>query len=196
MVTHATSEAMGFLSGILRILLLLSLTTLSFESQGFDAGFWYDGTRAPETKYDTVPYANLTVRIDRSYFEGPGQNLVSDPSKSLLSDDNSLYTGLTVNRQTFDTQFILDMQYALGLDADRIYVLFVSPGHVHFSWETENVVVNFIFLERNNSHGTTTLLEAVASLTSQIQDKDSLLFKGNVTKDLNSMWGLVDCLVI
>ena len=170
---------------LLRFLLLMVCITLSVETS---SGFWYTNTRPPDSTYDTVPYANLTVRIDRSYFEGPGQDLSSDPTKGL---DSSLYTGLTINRQTFETQFILDLEYALGLDRERIYVMFVSAGKVHFSWETENVIVNFIFLERNHSHGYITLLEAVATLTNQIQDKSSRLFKGNVTKDIDPLWGLV-----
>jgi len=158
-----------------------------------DSGYWYGGTRPPNLKYDSVPYANLTVRIDRSYFEGPGQNLVSDP---LIGSHSSLYTGVTINRQAFDTQFVLDMNMALGLDVDRIFVVYVYPGNVHFSWETANVIVNFIFLERNHSHGNITLLEAVASLTNQIQDTSSPLYMGNVTKDIDSLWGLVSVLHI
>jgi hypothetical protein len=168
------------------VLIFLSLMSLTHE---FDSKFWYNGERPPEVKYDTVPYANLTVRIDKSYFEGPGEDLVTDPN--ITDSSELLYTGLTVNRQTFDTQFILDMQDALKLDTNRIYLLSVSPGKVHFSWETENVIVNFIFLERNNSQGNTTLLEAVAGLTNQIQDIKSPIYKGPVTKYISKQWGLV-----
>lgn len=171
------------LERVLLAVLLFAANTLPLNS-----GYWYGGTRPPNLKYDSVPYANLTVRIDRSYFEGPGQYLVSDP---LMGSNSSLYTGLTINRQTFDTQFVLDMSMALSLDVDRIFVMYVYPGKVHFSWETKNVIVNFIFLERNNTQSNTTLLEAIASLTNQIQDKGSPLYTGNVTKDIDSLWGLV-----
>ena len=177
------------LSISLFLFLLLGFLELSLP---FDSGFWYEGTRPPNLQYDSVPYANMTIRIDRSYFEGPGQNLVSDP---LRGSDSQLYTGVTINRQTFDTQFILDLQMATGLDSDRIYVMFVSPGAVHFSWEVTNVIVNFIFLERNHSQGSITLLEAVSSLTNQIQDVSSPLFSGNVTKDIDPLWGLVRCIL-
>jgi hypothetical protein len=171
---------------------LLSVLLFAANTAPLNSGYWYGGTRPPNLKYDSVPYANLTVRIDRSYFEGPGQNLVSDP---LMGENSSLYTGLTINRQTFDTQFVLDMSMALNLDVDRIFVMYVYPGKVHFSWETTNVIVNFIFLERNNTQSNTTLLEAIASLTNQIQDKGSPLYTGNVTKDIDSLWGLVSLLI-
>lgn len=151
-----------------------------------DSGFWYGDTRPPSTKYDTLPYANLTVRVDRPFTEGPGQDLVKDPFDPTIS----LYVGPTINRQTFDTQFILDMNYAIGIDVDRVYVLNVAKGTVHFSWESNYVIVNFIFLERNGTTGMT-LLEAIAELTNQIQTPESKLYHGtNVTSEIDSQWGL------
>ena len=178
----------------MKLFLFIYIIIINFyPSFEYNTGFWYKGDRLPDLTYDTIPYANLTVRVDRSYFEGPGQNLVSDPNKGL---DSVIYTGVTINRQTFDTQFILDMEYALGLDRDRIFVLFVSPGSVHFSWEVNNVIVNFIFLERNHSQGNITLLEAVATLTNQIQNPKSRLYTGtNVTKDIDPLWGLVNQII-
>ena len=43
------------------------------------SGFWYGETRPPETQYDSVPYANMTVKINQPYQDGPGSNLVKDP---------------------------------------------------------------------------------------------------------------------
>ena len=43
------------------------------------SGFWYGETRPPETQYDSVPYANMTVKINQAYQDGPGSNLVKDP---------------------------------------------------------------------------------------------------------------------
>jgi len=124
-----------------------------------DTGFWYRETRPPFLKYDTVPYANLTVKIKRPVQEGPGQNLMTDPE----DPTKTLYTGNTINRQSFDSQFVLDLAFALkGISVHRIYVMYVYAGNVHFSWETSSVIVNFLFLERNNTlDGQMTLLEAV-----------------------------------
>lgn len=166
------------------IVFLNLLVTLS----SLQTGFWYDGTsRAPETQYDTVPYANLTVKVNQPYQSGPGQNLVNDP----LDPQKSLYVGGTINRQTFDTQFILDMSKAIGIETRRIFVLYVTKGEVHYSWESTNVIVNFIFLERT-ANDSMTLLQAVANLTQQIQNPSSPLFKGNthVTRDIDPLWGL------
>lgn len=148
-------------------------------------GFWYGNTRPPETQYDTVPYANFTVKVNRPFQAGPGDYLVKD-----TYSDSLLYTGNTINRQSFDTQFILDLHYAIGIDPDRVFVLQVTKGEVHYSWESSNVIVNFIMLERNHTNGET-LLECIADLTNQIQVNTSRLYKGtNVTKDIDPLWGL------
>lgn len=154
----------------------------------YKSGFWYGNTRPPDYLYDSIAYANLTVKVNQSYHDGPGQNLVVDP----LNTSKPLYVGNTINRQTFDTQFILDMQYAIGIEPERVFVQYVTPGDVHFSWESSTVIVSFIFLERNSSTSKT-LLECIAELTMQIQTPTSKLFHGtNVTVDIDPLWGLVE----
>ena len=111
--------------------------------------------------------------------------------KDPFNPDVSLFVGNTINRQSFDTQFVLDLAYATGIDVNRIYVVGVTKGTVHFSWESTNVIVNFIFLERNDTKSVT-LLSAVAELNRQIQNPNSTLYHGtNVTLDIDSQWGLV-----
>lgn len=154
----------------------------------YRSGFWYGNLRPPELMYESLAYANLTVKVDQSYHDGPGQNLVTDP----LNSSRILYVGNTINRQTFDTQFILDMQYAIGIEPERVFVQYVARGGVHFTWESSTVEVNFIFLERNSS-SSLTLLECVAELTMQIQTPTSKLYHGtNVTVDIDPLWGLVE----
>ncbi len=169
---------------ILRLCVFLFSVTSYFAYQ---TGFWYGNTRPPDTQYDTVPYANLTVKINRPYQEGPGQHLVTDPERNVKTP---LYVGNSINRQAFDTSFVLDLVYALGINPDRVFVLRVAKGTVHYSWESSAVIVNFVFLERNNTQELT-LLEAIAELTNQIQISDSKLYRGtNVTVDIDSSWGL------
>jgi hypothetical protein len=172
----------------MKVLFFCLLLSLLRVEESFNTGFWYDGvSKAPKTQYDTVQYANLTVKVNQPYQSGPGQNLVHDP----IHSDQSLYVGGTINRQTFDTQFILDMATAIGIEERRIFVLYVTKGTVHYEWESTNVIVNFIFLERTGND-TKTLLNAVANLTQQIQDPKSFLYKGKtyVTKDIDPLWGL------
>ncbi len=110
--------------------------------------------------------------------------------KDPFDPDVSLYVGNTINRQTFDTQFVIDMSYSLGIDTNRIYVLYVARGNVHFTWESNYVIVNYIFLERNST-SEPTLLEAIADLTNQIQIPGSSLYVGtNVTSEIDPLWGL------
>ncbi len=167
--------------------LFICIVLLFTAVQPLDTGFWYGDSRPPKVQYETVPYANLTVKINRPFQAGPGDYLVKDP----FHPESDLYAGNTINRQTFDTQFILDLSYAIGIDSSRVYVLNVAKGAVHFSWESENVIVNFIFLERNQLTQGATLLNAIAELTNQIQTNNSRLFVGtNVTVDLDPLWGL------
>jgi len=133
-----------------------------------------------------VPYANLTVKINRPHSKGPGENLVTDP----LKPHSLLYVGNTINRQEFETQFILDLQYAIGIESKRVHVIQVTKGYVSYSWESSTVIVNFIILERNHSSGMT-LLDTIAKLTNQIQVSSSKLYHGtNVTLDIDPMFGL------
>lgn len=61
---------------------------------------------------------------------------------------------------------------------------------MHYSWETQFVIVSFIFLERNST-AEATLLEAIEALTEQIQVPSSTLYRGtNVTNDIDFTWGL------
>lgn len=167
-----------------RSILILALYLLAVGASS-TTGFWYGDSNPPNNRYETVPYANMTVRVNRPFTDGPGQDLVTDPF-----NDNPLYVGNTINRQTFDTQFVLDMSYALGIDVSRIYVLYVSRGRVHFTWESNYVIVNFIFLERDDTEAPT-LLEAIADLTNQIQVNTSRLYTGtNVTNEIDYEWGL------
>lgn len=169
----------------MQIFIFALLAALLLVTSAERTGFWYGNTRPPETQYETIPYANLTLIINRPFQEGPGEHLVTDP----VRPDNPLFVGNTINRQTFDTQFVLDMSFAIGIDVERIYVMQVSKGEVHFSWESTNVIVNFVFLERKKPNELT-LLEAIAELTNQIQRSDSKLYRGNVTVDVDQLWGL------
>lgn len=47
-----------------------------------------------------------------------------------LNSQVNLYVGKTINRQAFDTQFVLDMSYALNIDPNRIIVVHVDKGTV------------------------------------------------------------------
>lgn len=174
---------------VLHLFLWLSIDVQT--SSGLETGFWYDNTRPPESEYETLPYANLSVRLYRSYHDGPGSTLVTDPFDNLAN----LFTGNTIARQSFDAQFILDMNYALGIDVDRIFVLRVNQGDVHFSWESSSVIVNFVILERNQTGLDTlsgsTLLQLIAQLTNDVQIPTSSVFTGtNITRFIDPLFGV------
>ena len=136
--------------------------------------------------YDSLPYANLSVKINQSIEDGPGQNLITDPLNTSLP----LYLGNTISSQTFETQFILDMQYAIGIDVNRVFITNIRPGDVFYSWGTSSVIVDFIFLERDDTTSIT-LLEAISSLTMAVQNTSSNIYIGtNVTRDIDFQYGV------
>lgn len=173
------------------IIVLLLLFQFFILTTCLNSNFWYSFTKPPETQYISVPYANCSVLIDRPFHDGPGQDLLTDPIRNPDGTFQSLYAGNTINRQSFDTQFVLDLEYALGIDKNRIFVSTVRPSNVHFTHETTKVIVQFIILERNGTQGNT-LLEAIALLTNLIQNVNSTLYhKTNVTNSIDPLWGLL-----
>lgn len=150
-------------------------------------------------RYALIGYANVTVKINEPISKGPGQKLITDP----LHETEKRYFGNIINRQMFDRQFILDVSRSIKIDSSRVYVVSVEKGYVHFSWESNSVMVHFIILERNQSRTQSpdlaqnmtepSLFEALSSLTLQAQDlnKTSPLYIGkNVTCDLDPLWGV------
>eukprot|EP00605_Chrysophyceae_sp_TOSAG23-4_P001786 GSChrysophyteH1.ASY1.ANO1.1975.1 assembled CDS len=181
----------SFLEWTLCVFLLSGLFMCKHVALGLDTGFWYDSSRPPESQYSTLPYANLKVKIQKPYQEGPGKDLIIDP----FDFSSELFTGNTIARQSFDTQFILDMHYALGIDPDRLLVINVQKGLVHFSWESTSVIVNFALIERNqtglNTLSGQSMLETIATLTNLVQLPDSKIYWGtNVTRYIDPNYGV------
>lgn len=185
--SHIMADSHGVGFWLLCVLFLSSLVGLT-NSDAVKTGFWYGNERKPKSIYETVPFVSLKVKIAQAYQDGPGRNLVSDP----LNVDNLLFGGQTISRQTFDTQFVLDMSYVLGIDVTRVYINNIKRGEVHFSWESNSVIVSFYFLERNSS-SQSTLLQHVAELTNLIQIRDSKLYDNNVnvTRGIDPTYGLL-----
>ena len=81
------------------------------------------------------PDADLAIRVDFSSLKGPGQRLL-----------NGIAMGVTSAREVFESQFILDMSLATGVHTDRIVVLNVTEGDVHFAWRWTTTVIRFRIL--------------------------------------------------
>ena len=138
-------------------------------------------------------YADLAVKIDYSRLDGPGQHLL-----------HGIFLGDTISRQTFDTQFLLDISRSVNVSTDRIYVLNVTAGKIHYEWEVTNVIVAFRILEPLNQTcysmekcepgsgpGQRAVVAAVQDLTNQAQTPSSKLYGGNVTDAVDFLWGVV-----
>jgi hypothetical protein len=160
-------------------------------------------------------YADLVMKIDNSQFEGPGSHLLG-----------GIFLGTTIALQSFKTQFIQDLSRTLNITVDRLYVLRVEPGNVHYSWTSRYVLVTFrlfgpnITVSAENQNSVPVVqgqyhrreedwmhnrlygdgrfggrekptTRVVQELTEQIQAPQSALFKLNVTKATDPLWGLV-----
>lgn len=117
-------------------------------------------------------HVDLRIRVSFPIGDGPGRHLVLGK-----------YFGNTINRQSFETQFIFDIAAALETSPCRVYVLDVIPEGTGAYWDSDNVFVTFRLFPLD--------ADAVASLTKQIQQPDSPFYEGKVTKATDSLFGLV-----
>lgn len=62
--------------------------------------------------------------MDYSILDGPGAHLT-----------NGIFLGDTVARETFITQFVLDISRAANISTSRVFVLEITPGRIHHDWE-------------------------------------------------------------
>ena len=76
---------------------------------------------------------------------------------------------------------------------DRLYVLNVTEGDVHFSWKWRSTIVRFRMLDAalSSESAQPSVADAVRDLTDQAQTPDSKLFDGYVTSALDAHWGVV-----
>ena len=117
-------------------------------------------------------YIDLRLLTDFSALDGPGKSLTSN-----------IFMGDTISRQTFETQFVLDISIALVLSPCQVYVISVSPEEDSQSWDSERVFVNFRMFPVD--------VNKVRSLTQQVQNMDSVLYSGIVTAATDALFGLV-----
>ena len=115
---------------------------------------------------------DLQMKIDYSKWNGPGQHLVF-----------GVNLGDTIARQSFDTQFVLDLSTTLNVSNCQLYVTDVVPGSTHHSHKSNNVIVKFRFFPANS--------ERVMELTRQVTDPDSDLYNGFVTRMVDPLYSLV-----
>ncbi len=107
-------------------------------------------------------HLDLQLKVGFSMLDGPGEHLL-----------NGIGLGDTIARQSFETEFVLNIAHALGLSPCKIYVLNISPERQNDSWDVENVIITFRLYS--------TQVEKVKLLTQQAQDQDSLLYIGQVS---------------
>lgn len=77
-------------------------------------------------------YVDLAFKIDYSALEGPGQHIL-----------NGIFLGHTIARETFATQFILDVHRAVNVSTNRLFVHNVTPAAHHFEHAARYVMVSF-----------------------------------------------------
>ena len=118
-------------------------------------------------------FVDLRLRVGFSINDGPGRRLVIDK-----------YFGTTISRQSFETQFILDVARALETSPCRLYILNVFPEEgSNGYWDSERVIITFRLFPADSTF--------VATLTKQIQEPQSHLYEGQVTRFSDPLFGLV-----
>ncbi len=115
----------------------------------------------------------LSLKIGYSVLEGPGEHLFR----------GKLF-GSTVTRQSFRTQFVLDIAYALEISPCMVYVTDVSPSAPYnvqknetLTWDADNVFVAFKMFNATVYH--------LKELTRQVQELESRVYEGEVSFTYN-----------
>ena len=148
------------------------------------------------SRYNLITYVNATIRLIES-LDTIGLKLITDP----LDHNENRYFGYTINKQTFIKQFIIDISKSLNISFNRIKVINIQRGNIHYTWEAKSILVNFLLLESSSVNNTTTvglpvtpepsLAQVISLLTNQIQDPFSYIrIHGNVTVDIDPLFGV------
>lgn len=118
-------------------------------------------------------YVDLRLRVGYAIDDGPGRHSLLDK-----------YFGNTISRQSFETQFILDVSSTIpGFSPCHIHVTNVSPEGNDKYWDANSVLITFRLFPADAN--------VVATLTRLIQDSNSILYEGHVTRATDPLYGLV-----
>ncbi len=105
-------------------------------------------------------FVDLQIQTNHSILDGPGQHLIYD----------STYMGSTISKQTFETQFVIDIsETSLGISPCKVHMLNISS----VGRDYKNVLIEFRLYE--------VLHEEIFSLTRQIQNYSSIYYSGKVS---------------
>mmetsp|Transcript_6677 Transcript_6677/g.15166 ORF Transcript_6677/g.15166 Transcript_6677/m.15166 type:complete len:1894 (+) Transcript_6677:1692-7373(+) len=117
-------------------------------------------------------HADLRLRVRFPIDDGSGRYLILDK-----------YFGTTISRQSFETQFVLDVATALETSPCRIHIISVFPEGNENYWDAESVFITFRVFPADATF--------VAALTKLIQEPNSTLYNGHVTRATDALYGLV-----
>jgi hypothetical protein len=88
--------------------------------------------------------------------DGPGRHLM-----------HQKYFGNTISRQSFETQFVLDVSSALETSPCRLHITGVSPEESEQYWDSESVFITFRLFPVDST--------LISALTKLIQESNSAL---------------------
>lgn len=152
---------------------LLHDATTHFPSQSDDYCRVHCSTFNECTELFPQGFFDLRIKLDFA-------TSMRKPRKSLITADKFL--GETIGSQTFKTQFVIDISYALSISPCRTYVNSVDLGINHQGGDENSVIVTFRLFE--------TGFDAIQSLTKQLQVPTSKLCQGNLTRMVDPLFGL------
>ena len=109
-------------------------------------------------------HLDLKVKARYSILDGPGEHLFT----------GKLF-GNTISRQSFETQFVLDISFALDISPCKVYVtdFTAEEDSDGIAWDTDNVHISFRLFNTTIGH--------VKELTRQVQEIKSAIYEGRVS---------------
>jgi hypothetical protein len=106
-------------------------------------------------------HLDLELKLHHNMLDGPGAHL-----------EYGRFHGDFIRRQTYETQFILDIATALEISPCAIYILGMAPGQIGHYFDFDVVFIRFRLFEVS--------IDLVKDLSRQVQIRDSPLYSGKV----------------
>jgi hypothetical protein len=106
-------------------------------------------------------HLDFELKLAHSILDGPGAHL-----------ENGRFHGDSIRRQTYETQFVLDVATALEISPCAIYILSIEPGRIGHYRDFDHIFLRFRLFDVS--------LDLIKDLTRQVQVSDSHLYRGKV----------------
>eukprot|EP00639_Heterosigma_akashiwo_P013076 CAMPEP_0206378520 /NCGR_PEP_ID=MMETSP0294-20121207/10789_1 /ASSEMBLY_ACC=CAM_ASM_000327 /TAXON_ID=39354 /ORGANISM="Heterosigma akashiwo, Strain CCMP2393" /LENGTH=377 /DNA_ID=CAMNT_0053827177 /DNA_START=255 /DNA_END=1386 /DNA_ORIENTATION=+ len=153
---------------------------------------WFIPCESTNRRLTVAEAVDLTVKVNYTEIDGPGEHLMND-----------IFAGDTIAIQTFSTQFVQDIAWALNISTARVLVAnlttvdwaHLAPGGGHHSWPAGNVLVAFrLVAPASGDNDLIELVKTLGELIARHVGHETVWpgwSRGGVMQAVDDYWGLV-----